>query len=133
MTLNLDKAVDINSIDKKAREKSIKELLSDIEKYKKKDIEVIPLRIELHKKIALAFSNLIFILIGIPLAITTHRREKFIGFGMAMGLFLLYWGIMLFGIAFAIRSVIPAWLGVWCANILLFIVSIYMFYRLSKK
>lgn len=133
MTLNLDKTVDINSIDKKPREKSIKELLADIKKYKKENIEVLPLRIELHKKIALAFSNLIFVLIGIPLAITTHRREKFIGFGMAMGLFLLYWGMMLFGIAFAIRNVVPAWMGVWSANILLFVMSIYMFYRLSKK
>jgi len=123
MTLNFSKAEKYQNIDKKAREKSIKELLDDIEKFKKDDISVVPLRIELHKKIALAFSNLVFVLIGIPLAITTHRREKFIGFGLAMGLFLLYWAIMLGGIAFAIRAIIPPWAGVWSANILLLLLA----------
>ena len=125
MTLNLKDAVDVSSIQKKAREKSIKELLSDIEELKADDIDVIPLQVELHKKLALAFSNVIFVIIGIPLAITTHRREKFVGFGLAMGLFMLYWAIMLGGIAFAVRAVIPPWIGVWSANILLFILGVY--------
>ena len=133
MTLNLDKAVDVQNIQKKAREKSIKELLADIESLKKDEIKDIPLRIELHKKIALAFSNLIFVLVGIPLAITTHRREKFIGFSMAMGIFLLYWAVMLGGIAFAIRTIVPPWIGVWSANILLALLAAFMFYRMAQK
>ncbi len=107
MKLDLKKAVDISNIQKKAREKTVKELMDDISSLEKDDIDVIPLRIELHKKFALAFSSLVFVLAGIPLAITTHRREKFAGFALAIGLFLVYWGIMLSGIAFAIRGVIP--------------------------
>ncbi|MBD3379975.1 MAG: LptF/LptG family permease [Candidatus Omnitrophica bacterium] len=133
MTLNLENAVNIENIQKKAREKSIKELLEEIDSLKKEDINAVPLRIEMHKKIALAFSNFVFVLIGIPLAITTHRREKFIGFGLAIVLFLIYWAIMLSGIAFAIRSVLPAWAGVWSANIVLFAVSLVLYYRISKK
>jgi lipopolysaccharide export system permease protein len=132
MTLNLEDAVDTRNIQKKAREKSIKELKSDIRNLKKDAIDVIPLRIELHKKIALAFSNLVFVLAGIPLAITTHRREKFVGFGLAIVLFLIYWGIMLGGIAFSIRGNIPPWLGVWSADILLFGIGVGMFYRITK-
>ncbi|MBF0493637.1 MAG: LptF/LptG family permease [Candidatus Omnitrophica bacterium] len=119
MTLSLDDAPGTKTIDKKTREKSVKELLSEIKTMKGMEGADVPLKIELHKKFALAFSNLVFVLVGIPLAIKTHRREKFIGFGFAMGLFLLYWGIMLTGIAFAIRSVVAPWLGVWSANIIL--------------
>ena len=133
MTLNLDEAVDTSTIQKKAREKSIKELLRDIKNLSKETIAVIPLRIELHKKMALAFSSLVFVLAGIPLAITTHRRERFVGFGLAIVLFLIYWGIMLSGIAFAIRGIIPPWLGVWSADILLFMAGMFMFYRISKR
>ncbi len=133
MTLNMEKTVDIDSIDKKTREKSIKELLADIRDMKDRGESDIPFRIEIHKKIALAFSNLVFVLIGIPLAISTHRREKFIGFGLAMLLFLLYWGIMLAGIAFAIRAIVPPWAGVWSANILLFLIAIMMFRRLTVR
>lgn len=133
MTLNLDKAADLDNIQKKAREKSIKELLADIGSLKKDDVNVVPLQIELHKKIALAFSNFIFVLVGIPLAITTHRREKFIGFSMAMGIFLLYWAIMLGGIAFAIRAIIPPWVGVWTANVLMFALGVFLFLRVGNK
>ena len=133
MTLNLDGAVDTRNIQKKAREKSIKELSAEIESLEKDSVDVIPLKIELHKKLALAFSNLVFVLIGIPLAITTHRREKFIGFGFAIILFLVYWGIMLGGIAFAIRGMIPVSIGVWSANILLSILGIFLFWRLASK
>ncbi|MBL7073062.1 MAG: LptF/LptG family permease [Candidatus Omnitrophica bacterium] len=133
LTLNLEKTVDVRNIQKKAREKSIKELLTDIRSLSENDIDAVPLRIELHKKIALAFSNLVFVLAAIPLAITTHRREKFVGFGLAIVLFLIYWGIMLGGIAFAIRGIIHPWLGVWLADILLFTMGVVLFYRIAKK
>jgi len=132
MILNLNKVVDVDSIQKKAREKSMKELTRDIEAMGT-SVDVLPLRVELHKKLALSFSNLVFVLIGVPLAITTHRREKFVGFGLAIVLFLIYWGIMLGGIAFAIRSTIPAWAGVWSANIILSAFSAVLFYKLLKR
>ena len=132
MTLNLENTVDTSKIQKKAREKNIKEILSEVKDHKSSDIDVIPLKIELHKKIALAFSNIVFVLMGIPLAITTHRREKFIGFGLAIVVFLVYWGIMLGGIAFAIRGIIPSWIGVWSANIVLAAASVVMFRRIAK-
>ena len=133
MTLNLDKAVDTANIQKKAREKSIRELSDDISKMEKSSIDVIPLRVELHKKIALAFSSLVFVLIGIPIAITTHRREKFIGFGMSIVLFLLYWGLMLCGIAFAIKGLIPVWAGVWSANVILAGLGVLLLVKMLKK
>jgi len=133
MTLNLDGAVDTRSIQKKAREKSIKELIAEIKNLEEDSIDVIPLTIEIHKKIALAFSSLVFVIVGIPLAITTHRREKFIGFGIAIVLFLVYWGIMLGGIAFAISGILPVSIGVWSANIILSLFGIYLFWRLASK
>jgi len=132
LTLNMDEEADTQKIEKKPREKTIKELLRDINDLEKKAIDVVPLRIELHKKVALAMSSFVFVLVGIPLAITTHRREKFIGFGLAMGLFLVYWGVMLTGVAFAIRGIIPPWVGVWSADILLLGLGIGNFYRITK-
>lgn len=133
MTLDLDKNADAENVGKKAREKSIRELRQEIADIKGKDNRDVPLRIEIHKKLALAFSNFVFVLIGIPLAITTHRREKFIGFGLAMVLFMLYWGIMLTGIAFAIRFIVPPWAGVWSADAILLAIAGVMLYKLTVK
>jgi lipopolysaccharide export LptBFGC system permease protein LptF len=71
--------------------------------------------------------------VGIPLAITTHRREKFVGFGLAIVLFLVYWGIMLGGMAFAIRGIVPPWAGVWSADILLLTAGVIMFHRITNR
>jgi LPS export ABC transporter permease LptF len=133
MTLNMEEGFETSKMEKKPREKSIKELSSDIAAFRKKGVSAIPLEVELHKKIALAFSNLVFVLVGIPLAITTHRREKFVGFGLAILLFLVYWGIMLTGIALSIRGIVPAWAGVWLGNIVLAVVGLNMFARISRR
>ncbi|MBL7158176.1 MAG: LptF/LptG family permease [Candidatus Omnitrophica bacterium] len=133
MTLNLKDAMANENIEKKPREMSIAKLRSEIKKMDKKNVNTVPLYIEIHNKLALAFSNFIFVLIGIPIAIRTHRREKSINFGFTMVLFLVYWGIMLVGVACSIRNIVPPWLGIWMANILLFIVGVFLFLRMARK
>ncbi|MFH1594252.1 MAG: LptF/LptG family permease [Candidatus Omnitrophota bacterium] len=133
MTLNFKDALDIEKLGKKPREMSISELKQEITKLERDNVETIPLHIELHNKLALAFSNFVFVLIGIPIAVKMHRREKSINFGLTMVLFLVYWGIMLGGIACAIRKIVPPWTGVWMANIILFMVGMFLFLRMSKK
>jgi len=133
MTLNMRDALEAENMQKKPREMKITKLRGEIGKRREKKINTVPLYIEIHNKLALAFSNFIFVLIGIPIAIKTHRREKSINFGLTMVLFLVYWGIMLGGVACSIRNFVPPWLGIWAANILLFIAGIFLFIRTAGK
>jgi lipopolysaccharide export system permease protein len=133
MKLDLKDAAAYEKIQKKPREMTIAELRSEIKKLEKDKIGATPLYIEIHNKLALAFSNVIFILIGIPIAVGTHRREKSINFGLTMLIFLIYWGIMLGGVACVIRNMIPPWAGIWMANAVLFAVGGTIFIKLTKK
>ena len=133
MTLNLKDALQYETIEKKPREMSIAELRREIKKFQKDNINVIPLYIEMHNKLALAFSNFVFVLLGISIAIRTHRREKSINFGFTMVLFLVYWGIMLGGVACTIRNIVPAWVGIWMANFVMFIVGAVLFLKIARK
>ena len=133
MTLNLKEAMANENIQKKPREMNIPELRREIERLDKEKINTVPLYIEIHNKLALAFSNFIFVLIGIPIAIKTHRREKSINFGLTMVLFLIYWAIMLGGVACSIRNLVPPWIGIWTANILLFVAGIFLFIKAARK
>lgn len=133
MKLDLKNAVDYEKIQKKPREMTIYQLREEIRKLEKDKISAVPLYIEIHNKLALAFSNLVFVLIGIPIAINTRRREKSINFGFTMILFLIYWGIMLAGIACVIRNIMPAWAGVWMANMIMFAVGVVLFMRMARK
>jgi len=133
MSLNLSDALKHKTIEKKPREMNIKELRSEIIKLDNSEIDTTPLYIEIHNKLALAFSSFIFVLLGIPIAIKTHRREKSINFGLTILLFIVYWGIMLGGVACSIRGVVPPWLGIWMANGVMFVVGVVLFARLSGK
>ena len=121
------------SIDKKARELTLTELIARIKTHDKDDEQKRNLLIELHNKVALAFSNLIFILIAIPIGVKTHRREKSVNFALALIVFLIYWGLMLGGMACVIRKLIPPWLGVWGPNIIFGAVSVFLFARVIKR
>ena len=56
-----------------------------------------PLSAEIHNKIALSFSSLAFLLISIPLGVTTKRSEKSISFGISLALMTLYWLLLIGG------------------------------------
>ena len=133
MTLNLEEALEQKKIEKKAREMSIVELRREINKLEKDNINTTPLYIEVHNKLALAFSNFVFVLIGIPIAIRTHRREKSINFGFTMVLFLIYWGIMLGGVACTVRKIVPPWAGIWMGNAIFLLIGSILFLRVGKK
>jgi len=132
MRLDLKNVDDYKETEKKPREMTIRELKEEIERLEGEKVNATPLYIEIHNKLALAFSNLVFVLIGIPIAISTHRREKSISFGLTMLLFLIYWGIMLGGVACVIRNMMPAWLGIWMANIILSAFGGFLFFKVVK-
>ncbi len=95
LTLDLKDKLRKQIVQKKAREMTLDELKKELIEFNKKSIDTTPIQIEMHNKVSLAFSNLIFILLAIPIGIKTHRREKSINFGMALAVFLLYCTLML--------------------------------------
>ena len=53
------------------------------------------IRVELHKRAALACAAFCFALIGMPLGIRAHRRESTIGVGIGLGIALIYYMAMI--------------------------------------
>lgn len=132
ITLNLKDKFQKQKTEKKAREMTIEELRNSIEKFKRESIDTTPLLIEMHNKVSLAFSNLVFILLAIPLGIKTHMREKTINFGMALAVFLIYWALVLGAVACVIRKFVPPWFGMWFPNILFSGIAIILFARAER-
>ena len=133
MTLNAQDKPKLQKLEKKAREMCIDELRAELKKMGRGGIEPEPLLSELHKKFAISFSSLVFVLIGVPLAIKTHRGEKSISIGISFGLLIIYWLLFACGTAFALGGVLPPWFAIWLPNIFLSAVGIFLFYNLLKK
>jgi lipopolysaccharide export system permease protein len=130
MNLNFANARDKDSIEKKPKDMTISELRQQIEKLKKENIDFTPMIAEINEKISLAFSSFVFILLGLPLAVITRRREKSINFGIAFLIIGTYY-LMLLGLeALSMQGFLDPTLALWFPNILFGSIGLYLTYRL---
>ncbi len=130
MTLNMNQAQEKERIEKKPKDMTIAELEREAVKLKKQKIDPTPLITEVHKKISLAFSPLIFILIGLPTAVITHRREKSINLGMAFIVVGIYYLFLLGAEALSRQGILPPSLALWIPNMVFGSLGIILTYRL---
>ncbi len=88
--------------------------------------------VEYHKKFAIPFACLIFILVGAPIGVRAKRG----GYGFAMGLstlaFVFYYMALTGGEDLADRRFLPPWLAMWMANIVFLAFGIWLFSRASR-
>ncbi len=132
MTLDLKEGRDLN-IQKKKSDMSIAELKKEIKALSAEGVNPAPLIIEVNKKLSYSFSSLIFILIGIPLALMARRGEKFIGFGLSLCVIVLYYLLLLGGEALSIKGTLNPALGVWLPNIILGLIGLALIVRTVEQ
>jgi lipopolysaccharide export system permease protein len=132
MTLDLREGRNLD-FDKKKSDMSIDELSQEIRKLKAEGINTTPLLIEIHKKISYSFSSLIFILIGIPLALMAKRGEKSIGFVLSVFVIAAFYLLQLAGEALAIKGVIIPALGMWLPNIVFGVIGPVMIFWMAEQ
>lgn len=80
-----------DQLDKKRKEKSIREIWKDYLHAKSEGFTDHYRLTEINKRLALASSMFVLTLISIPLAIQTRRGEKSVGFALALILGTIYW------------------------------------------
>ncbi|MFB0526346.1 MAG: LPS export ABC transporter permease LptF [bacterium] len=117
---------------KRIRQMGKSELLQEIRKLKRDNIPTHSLEVEYHQRRSLAFASFVFCLIGIPLGIKARKKGKSVGFGLSLGLFLLYWFLLVEGITMGERGIAPPLLGVWIPNLIIGIAGAWMIYRTAK-
>jgi len=133
MTLSLAKFQDADKIGKKAKDMTIAELNKDIERRKREGIDPAPLLTEINKKLSLAFSCFIFMLLGIPLAIITRRREKSINLGIAFVTVGIFYLLFLGAEALSIQHILDPPIAMWIPNVILGSIGAMLTYKLCAS
>lgn len=129
MALNLISAQDKEDIEKKPKDMTMRELRDEIEKLKAQGINPAPLVTQLHRNLSLAFACLVFMLLGIPLAIITRRREKTINFGIAFLVVGIYYLLLMVAQATGTQGYIDPRIAMWLPNIILGTIGAILTYR----
>ncbi len=91
-------------------------LKSDVRKY----------QVEIHKKYAIAFACVIFVLIGAPIGMMTKTSGVGMSFSVSAIVFLIYYGALTLGEELADKGVVSPFLAMWISNIIFSIIGVYL-------
>ncbi|MDD5255647.1 MAG: LptF/LptG family permease [Candidatus Omnitrophica bacterium] len=119
MTLNLGQAQEKGNLEKKPKDMTITELKTEAARLKQAGIDPAPLVTAIHEKIALAFSCLVFMLLGSPMAVITRRREKSINFGIAFLIVGIYYLLLIGSEALSLQGYVTPQVAMWVPNLVL--------------
>ena len=81
------------------------------------------LSVEMHKKFALPVACIVFVLIGAPIGMRVKRAGPAVAF-LSIGFFLFYYVCLIGGEELANRLLLPPWLAMWLANLVLGVVGL---------
>ena len=90
------------------------------------------LAVEIHKKFALSFACLVFVLFGPPIALRFPRGGVGVTLGVSIVVFGLYYICLMAGEALADKGRLPASVAMWIANVIFTIAGIMMLWRIES-
>jgi len=90
------------------------------------------LAVEIHKKFALSFACLVFVLFGPPIALRFPRGGVGVTIGVSIGVFGLYYVCLMGGESLADKGMLPAWFAMWIANIVFTVAGVLLLWGLES-
>ncbi len=89
--------------------------------------------VEIHKKNAIAFACIIFMLLGIPVGLATKTSGIGMAFVFSAFIFIIYHSTLIGGEQLADRGFVSPVIAMWFSNIILGLFSIYLISESSKE
>jgi lipopolysaccharide export system permease protein len=89
-------------------------------------------RVEIYKKNSIALACLMFVFVGVPLGLSVSRVGVGVVATLAVSVFLFYWITLVQGEKLADRGLLPPWLGMWAANVIVGALGLYLVVRETR-
>jgi LPS export ABC transporter permease LptG len=97
---------------------TVPELRAHIAELSDSGVNVVPLAVELQRKLAFPFVTVVMSMLAIPFGVTTGRRGALYGIGIGIVLALAYWVVLHIFLAIGGAGLLPPFLAGWSANII---------------
>jgi LPS export ABC transporter permease LptG/LPS export ABC transporter permease LptF len=91
-----------------------------------------PYLVELHKRFALPVASLVFVLVGYPLGIRSHRGGRSAALAWSLGIVLAYYVVFTTVEGMALRGRLPPWLAIWLPNALFLLGGVVLLGSLTR-
>lgn len=89
--------------------------------------------VEIHKKYSIPFACIVFVLLGVPLGLSSKNSNTGLAVSMSLVFILVYYFFLIAGEQLADRGRVAAWAAMWSPNILLGILGVYLTYRSMRE
>ena len=89
--------------------------------------------VEIHKKFSLAAACVVFVLVGAPIALRFPRGGVGLVIGVSFAIFGLYYVGLIGGETLANKALLPPWLAMWIANIVLLLLGLALVSRMGRE
>lgn len=129
--VEIPKTMDIGVLGKRLREVRQK-IKAGIELTENERLDYINFGVEYWKRLALSFSCIIFAVMGVAFGVVRTRTVRSNSFLICLIVLLFYWGVYSLGNKFASDGKIPAFVGMWAANLLLLVIATFTLRRAAK-
>lgn len=88
--------------------------------------------VEIHKKFAISFACIVFVLLGAPLALRFPRGGVGLVIGVSLVVFALYYVGLIAGESLADRNILRPSLAMWAANVIFLLAGLVLLARMDK-
>ncbi len=135
MNMALKNSKGQQELGRKPKDMTLAMLREEEKKLSAQGIDATPIQVEAYGRVAMAFSPFVFILLGLPLGITTQRGQRSAGLGLSVLIFVSYYLFIVLGQALAQKGV-PAGIALWMGNFIFLIAGLCCFwvaYKTSKS
>jgi lipopolysaccharide export system permease protein len=88
--------------------------------------------VQYHLKWSIPAASLVFAWVGAPLGVQHHRRATSVGFGLSIIVIFAYYIVLTLGTAMGQGGTLPPMFAAWLANMLLFVVGVYLVAKARK-
>jgi len=108
------------------QEMTLGELRATIRRLKAEGGNFRPFQVEFHRKLAIPFASLLFVLIGTPLGIRLKKGGRGASLALSLSVALLYYILIVAGEDLGNRGKVPPALAMWTPNLLLGTLGTYL-------
>ena len=88
--------------------------------------------VEIHKKFAIAFACIVFVLIGAPLAIRFPRGGVGMVIAVSVGIFAIYWAGLIGGENLADKGLVPPFWAMWTPDLAFLVLGVFLAVRMGR-
>ena len=115
------------------KELSSKKLRAKLKKIPENDPQIYTYKNEYWLRWIFAIAPIAFVIIAVPIGIMAGKGGKAIGFGMSLGVILIYYMLLVISINLGEKGIIPSAIILWLPNMVITLIGLMLFKKMSKK